>query len=280
MITNAIAQQLRLQSLALLEELEAPAIWLTEAIDTFNARVVNAADQQSVEGNPLLIRLLLDHLHTESIGASAITWLVKYYKCLPEYNYRSWRARRAAILDDNFSAFHSALTELSLHSALATLSNLTVRFIEPEPGGRQRPDYELNFRSASLEAELKSIISEQIRSPFGTRFVGHSVNAKTARAVWRKFTQPHREGQLDPSKASVVFVDISLCDDLYAFLGLARDFSKSGLDKQAQMLLRDLWAARTSKTECNAGFFVCGFDPASFGLLFLSPVTDPGQRPK
>jgi hypothetical protein len=189
---------------------------LDDAVGTYN-RTAAAKPDEAVSCNPLLSRLLLDCCNNAPLIVPAIQRVATYYKALPEFSERGWKERRAGILGEDFAGFHSTLAEISLHEALATIPGLSARFIDPESGGRRRADYEIRVGDAVLEAEFKSILSEQVRLPEGTRFGGIHVDPSTARAVWRKFTEPIRERQLDASRPAAIFVDISMCDELYMF---------------------------------------------------------------
>jgi hypothetical protein len=229
-----------------------------------------------VPGNPLLSRLLLDQFNDAPITVPAIQRLVAYNKALPEFGDRGWRERRAGILGDDLAAFHSTLVEISFHEALSTIPGLIVRFIDPKPGGRTRVDYKLRFGDAVLEAELKSILSEHVRLAEGTRFDGIHTDPVTARAIWRKFTQPIREGQLDPTRPGAIFLDVSMCDEIYMFLPLPPAIRSSELHDHAQGLLDQLAATRRAVVPGTLLFMLCGFEPSTYRVLFLTPVS-PGE---
>jgi hypothetical protein len=161
---------------------------------------------------------------------------------------------------------------MSLHHALSKTPGLTVRFIDPEPGVRPRPDYQLTFQDSQIKAELKAIFSDDVRTQGkGVRFIG-TLNEETAEKAWNKLTQPYRSKQLDSTQPSAVFVDISYCDELFLFLGLPAAQPKSNLQDHACKLLQQLAAMRRSDSQPNTYFFTCGFDPASFGLFCIDPV--------
>jgi hypothetical protein len=216
--------------------------------------------------------LLRDLLNDSPVTVPAIQRLVSYYKALPEFSNRGWNERRAHVLGNDFAGFHSTLVEISLHQALSTIGGISVRFIDPEPGGRRRADYEIRFGGAVFEAEFKSILSEQVRLPNGTHFGGINIDPVTARAVWRQFTEPIREGQVDASRPCAIFVDISVCDELYMFLALPRVIRWSELRDHASSLFDQLAAARREAVPVNLMFVVCGFEPSTYLPLFLAPL--------
>jgi len=202
----------------------------------------------------------------------AIQRLLAYYKGLPEFSDRQWSERRARILGEDFPAFHSTLVEISLHEALSAISGLSSRFIDPEQGGRRRADYELRFGGTTIEAELKSILSEQVSLAEGTASVGIRIDPATARSVWRKFTQPIREGQVDMDRPAAVFVDITFCHELYVFMALSHAIRSSELHDHAQSLLDQLLAARRAAVSASTLLVVCGFEPNTYRALFIAPV--------
>ena len=77
---------------------------------------------------------------------------------------------------------------------------------------------------------------------------------------------------LSRGASSAVFVDITLCDELFLFLAIPTAFPGFGLRNHARELLQQLAAARPSASQPNNFFLTCGFDPDSLGLLFLAPV--------
>jgi hypothetical protein len=272
-ITDCARKDIRSLSKELLLDLNAPATWLDDAVTAYN-RIAATAEPDRLVCNPLLTRILSDHclcflFHQELVRVPAIQQLVNYYKTLPEFSDRGWSDRRAAVLGDDFAAFHSTLTELSLHVALSAMG-LSPRFIDPEPGVRRRADYQITVGDTTLEAEFKSILSEHVRSLKGACFVGITVDPATVRAVWRKFTQPIRSKQIDASQPSVVFVDITACDELFVFLCLSAIPELRG---HARSLLDQLATARRSEVPSNVRLAICAFDPQSYASRFIAPLS-------
>lgn len=273
MITQEMLDDLGSRSSNMLSQLDAPPTWLCNVVEAYNSVLQDSADPNTGYCNSLLIRLLSDRQNSQPPTVPAITNLLQYYKSLPEFSARAWSERRAAILADKHSSFHSALTEISLHFALSKFPDLGVNFIDPTPGRGNRPDYQLTFPDDhQMKAELKAIHSEQVRAQEGTHFVG-SLDQATAKMVWRKFTAPFSRGQLDSTKPSAVFVDISYCDELFLFFQAAHP--SSNLQSHTCKLLSQMAARHRSVTKPNTDFFICGFDPYSFGLHFIHHVPVP-----
>ncbi|MEX5213050.1 MAG: hypothetical protein NW703_02690 [Nitrospiraceae bacterium] len=302
MITDSIRDDLQKRSEALLFDLAAPNGWLEDVVGAYNRAVIKEP-KKSVPCNPLLLRILHDHLHDDPVAVPAIQGLVTHYKALAEFSDREWRNRKARILGNDVAGFHSTLVEISLHKFLSGIPGLSVRFIDPEPGVRRRTDYQIRIGNISLDAELKSIFSDQVRLADGTLpmgynaepttfksiaserglraigapFAGSTIDSTTAKVIWRKFSQPIRERQLDTSRPSAIFVDISTCDELCTFLAPPCLIQSSELRNHARSLLRQLAAVRRAEVPASLQLMVCGFTPWEYEIWLIEPVSVEGR---
>ena len=236
-------------------------------------------EQLSADPNkprPLFFRLILDH-HKQSVieneNSRSILGLVTYYKALPEYTDDDWQRRRANILGKDWAAFHTTLAELALHEGLRKrFPEIEVRLRATRPG-MKTSDYFLTFGTETIEAELKSNLSEAERMTAGEVYLGSaSPDADTRRRSWQRFMKPFREGQLQ-SERSVVFLDVTACDEMFINLsfGLAVPALRANLDQ----LLRNLANSGPKDRPSDALFVLCAFDPVSFVLRSLIGV--PGE---
>lgn len=271
MISESLSVELKRRSAELLADLDAPPSWLDDAVGDYNHRARDGDTGEPVTGNPLLVRVVLDRVHLQPVTVPAIRRLVRYYKGLPEFSKRGWSDRRSRILGDDLASFHSTLVEIALHEGLARLEKGTVRFIDPQPGGPRRPDYEIATASGPVQAELKSVFSEYVRMRGGTQLGGMTVDPQIARAIWRKSLEPIQNGQLCDDRQSFVFVDISFCDELFMFVSLSVEIPAMQL--HAHRLLRSFGFSAPASAPGRAGLMVCGFDPYSYNLVFVAPIS-------
>ncbi len=222
---------------------------------------------------PLFNRMLLDRMEGQSSPAlwcQGITRLIAYYKALPEFTEKEWRQRRADILGNGLPRFHSTLAELALHEGLTKrVPGLAISLLPAKPGAKT-PDYRLEFGKQRVEAELKSILSEQMRATAGqTQFGSWGLEPKGTRKVWQTFLKPILEGQVQTT-VSLIFVDISLCDKLGINLVLPQ--SVPALRESAEQLLRELAKAGPALRPAETLFVLCSFDPVSYALEMLIDV--------
>lgn len=270
MIVDVVASELKERAAEMLADLDAPPWWLEDAIEDYNCSPRDADGQPTIR-RPLLIQLLQDRVHLESILAPAVRRLVRHYKSLSEFTARGWTDRQARILGKDFGAFHSTLAEIALHEWLASRPNVWVRLIDPESSG-PRPDFEIRFGEFCARAELKSVLSEDVRMPEGAHLGGFAVDHQTAQAVWRRFRKAIRKGQVGSGRPSLVFVDVSACDELSIFLTLPREIP--AMKPHAESLLDSLASAACESAPEQVGLMVCAFEPYSFRVRFVAPVSD------
>ncbi len=273
MISESLTVELKERSAELLADLEAPPSWLDDVVADYNGRAQGAASGDPVTGNPLLVRVVLDRVNLQPVTVPAIRRLVGYYRDLPEFSERAWRDRRGRILGGDLASFHSTLVEIALHDGLSRLRRGTVRFIDPQPGGPRLPDLEIATAGGPIHVELKSIFSEYVRMQggAGTQLGGMTVDPKIARAIWRKFQEPVQRGQLRDDRQSLVFVDISFCDELFMFQSLAA--AMPALRPHAHRLLDSFGSSAPQTAPGHAGLMVCGFDTSSYNLAFVQQVS-------
>ncbi|MDR4459525.1 MAG: hypothetical protein MRJ67_03250 [Nitrospirales bacterium] len=273
MITVEMREDLRSRFPEIAKALELDSSWLDSVCDEYNSGLAVAGEgTDSVDCNPLLTRLLFDRFREMPGNASGILNLVHYYRKLPEASHSGWRQRRAGLIGDNFSTFHTTVTEIALHWYLAETLHLGVRFVEPIPGGPPTPDFEISHNGIIFPAELKSILVEALRLQPRKKFLRGSLDLKTTRGILERYRRAIQKRQIKDSNAGVVIVDITCCEELLIFLDLAATSLGASLRDRAFSLLYDLSTANPDVQWSQVLLFLFAIDPYNHQGRFLAPV--------